>query len=204
MTQTQSPSDKVTTKVYKMNDNVQKMWWAIPIFGIGMGAILLVAALRMSYVDIATRAMLIGGAVIIALIGILVFLGARHIRLVTSSRGVTLYGIGYTVYTPWSNIKKLATDQYGGNSMYGTRFYQPSRTYEGFLFYRPAVSGLPVKEGMRRNVAVIHGWALMGVQISRYTNMLPLTGFLNDFTRKELLNDAKKYAPDTFGIFGKK
>ncbi len=40
--------------------------------------------------------------------------------------------------------------------------------------------------------------ALLAVKISRVADMLPLTGFLDETTRRELIDDAKKYAPQTF------
>ncbi|GHO49109.1 hypothetical protein KSX_72720 [Ktedonospora formicarum] len=51
---------------------------------------------------------------------------------------------------------------------------------------------------MKRHVPVIQGMVLLAVQMSRYTHMLPLAGFLNEQTRQELTEDAKKYAPQTF------
>ncbi|GHO84766.1 hypothetical protein [Dictyobacter formicarum] len=197
MAQTQS-STVAPQKVYKPTSTSQMMSLLIPVLGLGMGVMLLISALSTPHLDTATRAVLLVGAGIIALLGILVFLGFRRVHLVTSSQGVVLYGLGYKVYTPWSNIKELGTDWYGGNNLYGTRFYRSGKSSEGFLFYKPAVFGISIEEGMRRNVAVIQGWALLAVQLSRYANMLPLTGFLNDDTRQELIDDAKKYALKTF------
>ncbi|GHO72352.1 hypothetical protein KSD_01230 [Ktedonobacter sp. SOSP1-85] len=103
-------------------------------------------------------------------------------------------------HTSWDNIKELSKDWYGGNSAYFTRFYQPAKRVEGFIFYRPAVFGLSVEDGLRQQVPVIQGWALLAVQMSRFSHMLPLDGFLNEQTRQELIKDAKKYAPQTFQV----
>ena len=203
MAQAQSPT-VAPQKVYQPTNISQIMFLIILAVCLGLGAIVLVAALNTPHIDTATRAVLLAGTCIITLLGIVIFLGLRRTRIVTSSQGVILYGLGYKVYTPWSNIKELGTDWYGGNNLYSTRFYQPEKSYEGFLFYKPAVFGISIEEGMRRNVAVIQGWVLLAVQLSRYANMLPLTGFLNDDIRQELIDDAKKYAPKTFQVTKKK
>ncbi|GHO49952.1 hypothetical protein [Ktedonospora formicarum] len=181
----------VPQKVYRQN----RIWLVMHLFvlalGLGLGILFLVLSLRMASIDRASRAVLLVGAAILASLGILVFLGFRRVCLVTSSQGVILYGLGYKVYTPWDNIKELSTDWYGGNSAYATRFYQPRHLVEGFLLYRPAVFGLSVEEGMKRHVPVIQGMVLLAVQMSRYTHMLPLAGFLNEQTRQELIEDAQ-------------
>lgn len=185
MVQTQS-SAVVPQKVYRPDGIWRIIYLFIPAFSLALGAILLVVALSKTQ-NTAIRAVLLAGAGIMALLGVLLFLGFQRVHLVTSSQGVILYGVGYKVYTPWNNIKELGADWYGGND-----------EYEGFLFYRPAVFGLSVEEGMRQQVPVIQGWILLAVPMSRYTYMLPLVGFLNDYTRQELLEDAKKYAHGTF------
>lgn len=199
MVQTQS-SALVSQKVYRQNGIWRVMHLFILALGLGFGALLLIMSLSMAHLDTATRTVLLVGAGILASLGILLFLGFQRMRLVVSSQGVILYGIGYKVYTPWDNIKELSTDWYGGNSAYFTRFYQPRQLVEGFLFYRPAAFGLSIEDGMKQHVPVIQGMALLAVQMSRYTHMLPLAGFLNEQTRQELIEDAKKYAPQTFQV----
>ena len=166
------------------------------VFGLGFSIMFLVLFFTFTG-DPATRIVFLVSAIIMALFGILLFIGFRRIRLVTSPQGVILYGVGYKVYTPWDNIKKIGEDSYGGNNAIG-RFRQASKRVEGFLFYRPALFGLTIEEGIQQHRAVIQGLALLAVQVSRFANMLPLSGFLDETTCQELIDDAKKYAPQTF------
>lgn len=186
-------------KVYKQNSILLVAHLFILALGLGFGVLFLVLSLRMA-IDIGSRIVFLFGAGIMAVLGVLVFIGFRRMRLITSPQGVILNGLGYKVYTPWDNIKELKTDWYGGNNAYSTRFYQPAKLVEGFIFYRPAVFGLSVEDGLRQHVPVIQGMVLLAVQMSRYTHMLPLAGFLNEQTRQELIEDAKKYAPQTFQV----
>lgn len=197
MVQSQSSPFMGPTKVYRQNSVWRVMYLLILALGLGLGVFLLVIALSIAS-DTATRAVELVGAGIMALLGILVFIGCQRMRLVTSPQGVILYALGYKVYTPWDNIEALGTDWYGGNNASSVRVSQPARLTEGFIFSRPAVFGITVEEGIRQHVPVIQGMALLAVQMSRYTKMLPLAGFLNEKTRQELINEAKTYAPQTF------
>lgn len=185
-------------KVYRQIGILRMMPLLILALGLGFSVMFLVLFFTGSRFDMASRIVMLVGAVIMAALGVLLFVGLRRMRLVTSPQGVILYGIGYKVYTPWENIKGIGEDRYGGNNAYGTRYYQPSRRMEGFIFYRPALFGMSIEEGIRSHVAVIQGIVLMAVKTSRYNNMLPLSGFLDATTRQELIDDAKKYAPQTF------
>ena len=177
------------------------IWRVMPLLilalGLGFSAMFLVLFFTGARFDTASRIVFLVGAIIMALLGVLLFVGFRRMRLVTSPQGVILYGVGYKVYTPWDNIKEIGEDSYGGNNAYG-RFYQASKRVEGFLFYRPALFGLTIEEGIQQHTAVIQGIALLAVQVTRFVNMLPLSGFLDETTRRELIDDAKKYAPQTF------
>lgn len=192
------PSASSPQKVYRQIG----IWRAAPLFilalGLGLSIMFLILLFTGSRFDIASRIILLVGAIIMAALGVLLFVGLKRVRLVTSSQGVILYGVGYKVYTPWDNIKDISKDWYGGNDFHYGQFYQPSQRVEGFLFYRPAVFGPTIEEGMRQHIAVIQGMALLAVKISRFTNMLPLNGFLDETTRRELIDDARKYAPQTF------
>jgi hypothetical protein len=176
------------------------LWRIMPLLmlalGLGFSSMFVVLIFTVTS-DPASRIVFLVGALIMAVLGVLLFIGLRGMRLVTSPQGVILYGVGYRVYTPWDNIKGIGEDSYGGNNGIG-RFYQASRRVEGFLFYRPALFGLTIEEGLQQHTAVIQGMVLLAVQITRYVNMLPLSGFLNETTRQELIDDAKKYAPHTF------
>ena len=192
------PSATTPQKVYRQVG----IWRTSPLFilliGLGLAIMFLILFFTGTRFDIASRIISLVAAVIMAALGILLFVGLQQVRLVTSPQGVLLYGVGYRVYTPWSNIKDIVKDWYGGNDFHYGQFNQPSQRVEGFLFYHPAVFSSTIEEGMRNQVAVIQGMALMAVRISRFSNMLPLTGFLDATTRQELIDTAKKYAPQTF------
>ncbi|GHO63132.1 hypothetical protein KSC_020240 [Ktedonobacter sp. SOSP1-52] len=198
MVQAQS-SVSAPQKIYKQNSILLVAHLFLLALGLGFGVLFLVLSLRMA-IDLGSRIVGLFGAAIMAVLGVLVFLGFRRMRLITSPQGVILNGLGYKVYTPWDNIKELKTDWYGGNNAYSPRLYQPAKLVEGFIFYRPAVFGLSVEDGLRQHVPVIQGWTLLAVQMSRFSHMLPLAGFLNEQTRQELIEDAKKYAPQTFQV----
>ena len=188
----------IQQKVYRQIGIWRMMPLLILALGLVFSAMFLILFFTGARFDIATRSIFLVGALIMALFGVLLFVGFNKMRLVTSPQGVILYGVGYKVYTPWDNIKAIGEGSYGGNNAYGTRFYQPSRRVEGFLFYQPARFGPTIEDGMQQHIPVIQGMALFAVQISRFANMLPLSGFLDDATRQALTDDAKTYAPQTF------
>ncbi len=192
------PSATASQKVYRQVG----IWRMTPLFililGLGLAVMFLVLFFVGTRFDIASRIVFLVAALIMAALGVLLYIGFQRVRLVTSPQGVLLYGVGYRVYTPWSNIKDISKDWYGGNDFHYGQFNQPSQRVEGFLFYHPAVFGPTIEEGMSSQIAVIQGWALLATRISHYSNMLPLTGFLDATTRQELIDDAKKYAPQTF------
>jgi hypothetical protein len=190
------PAASSPQKVYRQIGIWRVMPLAILALGLGFSIMFLVLFFTVTG-DPATRIVFLVGALIMAVLGALLFIGFRSMRLVTSPQGVILYGVGYKVYTPWDNIKGIGEDSYGGNNRIG-RFYQASQRVEGFLFYRPALFGLTIEQGLQQHTAVIQGMVLLAVTISRFVNMLPLSGFLDETTRQELIDDAKKYAPHTF------
>ncbi|GHO67958.1 hypothetical protein KSC_068500 [Ktedonobacter sp. SOSP1-52] len=197
MVQAQS-SASAPQKVYKQNSILLVAHLFLLALGLGLGVPFI--QLSNMFLDIASRIVMLVLGAITPVLSILVFIGFRRMRLVTSSEGVILYGLGSKVYTPWDNIKELRKDWYGGNSAYFTRFYRTGQRIEGFIFYRPAVFGLSVEDGIKQHVPAIQGWVLLAAQMSRYRHMLPLEGFLNEQTRQELIADAKKYAPQTFQV----
>ena len=192
------PDASTPQKVYRQIG----LWRITPLLvlalGLGLSILFFVLFFMGTRFDMASRIIFLVGACIMALLGILLFVGFKRTRLVTSPQGVILYGVGYNVYTPWDNVKAIGQDRYGGNTAWNWQFSQPGRRVEGFLFYRPALFGITIEEGMQQHTAVIQGMALLAVQLSRFVNMLPLSGFLDEAARQELTDDAKNYAPHTF------
>jgi hypothetical protein len=184
-------------KVYRPTATTRALFLLPLVVGLGFGVMFLVLFFTFTKFDTATRIVFLIGAIILVALGVSVFLAAQQMRLVTSPQGVLLHSVGYKVYTPWNNIKEIGESWYGGNNRVG-RAGQASRRVEGFIFYRPARVGLPLEEGIQQQSALIQGSILFAATTGGLINMLPLNGFLDETTRKELNEDAKKYAPDTF------
>ena len=168
---------------------------------LSLGFVLLIVFLP-SKMDMASRLILsVFGALIFLLIGILLSLGFRGMRLVTSPEGVTYYGIGFRVYTPWDNVKGMGEGVYAGNRAIGTRVYQPDRSVKGLLLRQPAVVGYKLNDGIREHIPMIEATfpLVATVNLSRFAGVIPTTTFFNDTTLEDFLADARRYAPSAFG-----
>jgi len=178
-------------------------WRLIPLYMVALGLILSIVILIpvfTSPIDTATRIVLIVGALILLLIGVLVGLAFRGTRLVTSPEGVTYHGVGFRVYTPWDNIQGMGEGVYKGNHAYGTRFYQPDRHVEGLLLRNSAVVGYKIEDGIRQHIPVIEVTfpLLATLNMSRFAGVIPTSTFFDDSTYQDFLVDAKRYAPKAF------
>jgi hypothetical protein len=180
------------------------IWRLIPLYTVALGLILsiviLIPLFTAPQIDTATRIVLIVGAFILLLIGVLVGLAFRGTRLVTSTGGVTYHGVGFRVYTPWDNIQGMGEGTYKGNHAYGTRFYQPDRQVKGLLLRNPAVVGYKIQDGIRQHIPVIEVTfpLLAMLNMNRFAGVIPTSTFFDNSTYQDFLVDAKRYAPKAF------
>ena len=181
------------------------VWRFAPLLVLAMcivfSLIFIVLLFTLPKMDNATRVVMMIGTLFFWVLGVLLFLGLRRVRLITSPQGIIFYAIGYRIYSPWDNIKGIGEGEYGGNKVYGAT-YQPSQQVEGLLLRKLAVPGPSIAEGIQHQTSVIEGnrliLAFILANIARYGNLIPLRGFVNDTVREELLADAKRYAPQNF------
>jgi len=140
-------------------------------------------------------------------------------RLIVAPEGITCYGNGYRLYTPWWNIRNSGSMQLG------------VRQVSGLWLERPAVAGLSLAEGLRqqRPALELSGWlrleykalpllrtlAPLGGRLPRsvdedmrryasmISSMIPISLYVQQRQQGEMTRLIAQYAPQAFGLPGR-
>jgi hypothetical protein len=191
------------------------------LFAIFICACLLIFPVLTIYLALADPADFYGGLEVffillslflLALAAALVF-GLWKIRLVIAPEGITYYGMGFRVYTPWWNIRGIGRMQMG------------ARLVNGLLLQYPAVAGVSLEEGVRRQHPVLEtsGWLRLelkslpvlrvlaplgglsrrsvdeALDMRRYGSIVPISLFVRKWQHSEVAAIVSQYAPQVFG-----
>jgi hypothetical protein len=139
--------------------------------------------------------------------------GLWNSRLVIAPEGITYYGIGYRVYSPWWNTKGIGSMWLG------------ARLVNGLLLELPASEGVSLQEGMRqqRPVLEVSGWLHLelkalpvlrvlvplgglsqrsideALDMRRYGSIIPISLFVRQWQHSEAAWIIAQYAPQVFG-----
>jgi hypothetical protein len=116
------------------------------------------------------------------------------IRLVTSPQGIIFYGIGYSIYAPWSNLVgrgKMSRKNTPVNSLLfakveGLQFEPPTTPMsltQAIEQHRPAIEGTGRNKGLYRFARI---------------DMIPIGYFLHDWQHSPLAQEIHRYAPQVF------
>ena len=118
----------------------------------------------------------------------------RKLRLVTSPQGLIFYSLGYSIYTPWSNLVGR-----GKMSRKNMLFSPPfTRNVEGLQF-EPPTTPMSLAQAMEQQQPAIEE---TGRNTGRYrfarVDMIPIGYFLHDWQRSPLAQEIRRYAPQVF------
>lgn len=114
--------------------------------------------------------------------------------LVTSPQGIIFYGLGYSIYTPWSNLvgrgklsrKNMLIGPLLTGNVEGLQFEPPTTPMslaQAIEEHRPAIEETGRNTGQYRFARV---------------DMIPISYFLHDWQRSPLAQEIRRYAPQVF------
>jgi hypothetical protein len=118
----------------------------------------------------------------------------RKLRLVTSPEGIIFYGLGYSIYTPWSHIvgrgkmsrKNMPISPLLTRNVEGLQFEPPTtpmRLAQAIEQHRPAIEEPGKNTGLYRFARV---------------DMIPMSYFLHNWQRSPLAQEIRRSAPQVF------
>jgi hypothetical protein len=121
---------------------------------------------------------------------VLYYLLIRNIRLVLSPQGITYYGAGFRLYTPWHNI--IGTESFP--------LYYGLRKVRGLKLYQRAVLNMSLEDGMRYGVAVMEISWWRSNQLAALAGMVPIQIEIagRHWEEHELGAYIRQYAPRAF------
>lgn len=101
--------------------------------------------------------------------------------------GITYYGAGYRIYSPWENI--------GMSSLASLNFRSPVWVLS---LGRPATK-IKLEEGMQQHQPALEVSRWMSrVNMDRYASAIPVGDFRFDWQHSKLGDDIRLYAPQVF------
>lgn len=132
------------------------------------------------------------GTIIMAGVGLVVYLAAVLPRLVVSPAGVQYYDFGYHVLTRWDNITGMGEVWVGRTTIKGLRVREPVAQISGwlkaFLIVRPILV----------IVAILSGRYLGGTLTSAFTTVIPVSKFVRHWEGSSLADQVRFFAPHVF------
>ena len=120
------------------------------------------------------------------------YVAMKRMRLVLTDNGITYYGWGYLIYTPWQNVVGITCRQLYYN------FPLNLRKFQVLQLHQPSVLGMKLVEGKQKGVAALEtAWWNPSWSMKRFAGIVPLTPMLHGRNWKEraLCRDIQEHAP---------
>ena len=126
---------------------------------------------------------------IVLAVGYNIYYGIRMsmARLVTSPVGVTYYGVGFRIYTPWHQIAGIG------------KVWKRWMPITGFTFRTPPALMETANQGLQGQIPVIEISRWRRPFYRQYTRLLPLTWFVGNLQNSSLGRDIGWSAPHLLG-----
>jgi hypothetical protein len=179
-------------KMYRLPRFVHIYLLLFPLIGIlltGFGLLTFLPSLNRNFLDSVgtTSVGIVSFGLMMAL-----YKAIKATRLVLTENGITYYGWGYRIYTPWQNVTQLTRRQ-----LYYT-FPSNLRKFRVLQLRQPSVLGIKLIVGKQKGVAVLEtDWWNPARAMKEFADIVPLTPMLHGRNWKEraLTRDIQEHAP---------
>jgi hypothetical protein len=116
----------------------------------------------------------------------------KHVRLVLTDDGITYYGRGFSIYTPWQNV-------IGVGSVQPFPFPLNFLKVPGLRLRHPSVLGMKLIEGRQQGIAVLEtarrNPTLIKALFASNLPIRPWVLYTRNWKESELCRDLQHYAP---------
>ncbi len=181
-------------KVYRIPPLVSACLLVFPFIGflfIGFGLLTFLPSLNESFED-SVGTTLVGIAFFAAMTYI--YVAVKRTRLVLTDEGITYYGWGFRIYTPWQNV-------IGVGSVQPYPFPLNFRKIRGLQLRQPSVLGMKLVEGRRQGTAALETdwWNPASTMVS-FAGIVPMISMLSgrNWKESEVGRDLQRYVPWAF------
>lgn len=179
-------------KVYRFPRFVNVIMLVFPVLSIvfvGFGLLTFLPSLNASFFDSVGTT-----SVGIVFFGLMVGLykAIKATRLVLTDDGMTYYGWGYRIYTPWQNVTGLTLSKLYSN------FPSNLRKFRVLQLRQPSVLDIKLVEGKQKGIAALEtDWWNPAWSMRQFAGIVPLTPMLHGRNWKEsaLCRDIQEHAP---------
>jgi hypothetical protein len=171
----------------------QRVAYVFPLFGLVFGGAMAWTAI--SNYDPANLIFLLvglGGAVWLLILGVLVYLGIRRVRLLVGPEGLVYYNLGYALQAPWSEVIGFGDAPAGTGTMHGLLLRQPTVELAPWL-----QAGQRLRPLLGLLSLVVPGMRLQ-VHAETIPLVIPVADFAADWQHGPLGDELRRYAPRVF------
>ena len=171
----------------------QRVAYVFPIFGLVFGGVMAWTAIR-NYdpADLIFLLMGLGGAIWLLILGVLVYLGIRRVRLLIGPEGMVYYSLGYAIHAPWPEVIGFGDAPTRTGTMHGLLLRRPTVELASWL-----QAGQRIQPLLGLLSLVVPGMSLQ-VHAETIPLVIPVADFAADWQHGPLGDELRRYAPQVF------